>query len=110
MDILIVILALMGVAMIASLIGHGSMSVFSTLTDTPPKLSHVEISTKKSATGKCFIKNYGYYAPMKKYVAEVACPDLKYCGMKVSDSKAGLEEAIEREFEWLEEKIRECIP
>jgi hypothetical protein len=107
MDILVVIFALMGLVMIASLIVRGSMSFFSFITDTPPKLSPVDLSTKQSATGKCFIKNYGYYAPTKKYVADVVCPDLDYCMMEVSDSKAGLEKNITWRFERLEERIRE---
>lgn len=107
MDILIVIFALIGLAMIATLIGHGSMSIFSFMTDTSPKLSPINLSAKKSATGKCFVKNYGYYAPMKKYVAEVVCPDIDYCMMETSDSKADLEKNITRRFERLEERIRE---
>ena len=102
------ILALMGLVMIASLIGHRSMLIFSSITDNPPKLSPVNLSTKKSLTGKCFIKNYGYYAPMKKYVADVVCPELGYCMMEVSDSKADLEKNIAWRFERLEERIREC--
>ena len=97
----------MGLAMIASLIGHGSMSMLSSITDTPPRLSNIDIATKTSNSGKCFIKNYGYYAPLKKYVAEVVCPDLDYCMMEVSETKVGLEENVARTYKYLEDKISE---
>ena len=45
---------------------------------------------------------------MKKYVADVVCPELGYCMMEVSDSKADLEKNIAWRFERLEERIREC--
>ena len=74
-----------------------------------PRLESVFLTNRTSSSGKCHVENYGYYPPLKKYVAEVVCQDLDSRFMVVSDSKEGLEEKIEKEFEYAEERIRDRI-
>lgn len=97
--------SLLGVGMASWLVGAGAKSFVGSLSNTPPKLETIELVNKKSKSGKCFVKNYGFYKPLKKYVAEVVCPELSLEMMEVANTKERLEELIKIEFEYLEEKL-----
>lgn len=74
-----------------------------------PRMESVLLTNRISSSGKCHVENYGYYPPLKKYVAEVVCAELDSRFMVVSDSKEGLEEKIAKEFSYAEERIRDRI-
>ena len=105
MDILMCILAVYGIVMVIWLVGAGARSAAGNLSSTPPNLVNIDLINKKSKSGKCYVEDNGFYKPLKKYVAEVVCPELDCKRMKVADTKDRLEELIKTEFEYLEGKL-----
>lgn len=97
---------LIGLALIIYLVAVGIKSATSSLSDSTPKLDNISVVNQKSKSGKCYVKNYGFYKPLKKYVAEVVCPELKCERMVVADSQERLEQLICKEFDSLEEACR----
>ncbi len=82
--------------------------VLSSPPGSSPRLDPVGIRNRKSTGGKCHVTNDGYYAPMKKYVAEVVCEEMDSRRMLVADSLAELEEKIVREFDYCEGRIQDA--
>jgi hypothetical protein len=105
MDILMYMLAIYGIVMIIWLVGAGARSAAGNLSITPPNLVNIDLINKRSKSGRCYVEDYGFYEPLKKYVAEVVCPELDCKRMKVADTKDRLEELIKAEFEYLEGKL-----
>ena len=105
MDVLTGLLALYGIGMIVWLSASGGKSVLSSLFDTNPKLKPVDISIRMSASGRCHVENEGYDESMKKYVADVVCPELDERSMVVADSAEHLEKKIASLFEHLEWRL-----
>ena len=105
MDILMYMLAIYGIVMIIWLVGAGARSAARNLSITPPNLVNIDLINKRSKSGRCYVEDYGFYEPLKKYVAEVVCPELDCKRMKVADTKDRLEELIKAEFEYHEGKL-----
>lgn len=97
-----ILFALVGLGLIVWLAGAFAKSAACRLSNTPPELEKIDIINTKSKSGRSYIKNYGFYRPLKKYVAEVVCPDKERETMAVADTKERLEELIMKEFERLE--------
>ena len=51
------------------------------------------------------VVNEGYYSKMKKYVAEVICPEIEAKSMAVADTQEELERKINSLFEHLEWRL-----
>lgn len=96
--------ALTGLGLASWMFGAGIKSSAGSILDRPPKLERISVSTLMSAGGRCHIKNYGFYRPLKKYVAEVVCPELQSERMVVADTPERLEQLIRKEFHSLEEE------
>ena len=94
--------ALTGLGLASWGIGATVKSATRSVFDRHPDLEKISVANQKSKDGKCHIKNYGFYSPLKKYVAEVVCPELQSERMVVADSKERLEQLILKEFESLE--------
>lgn len=94
---------LTGLGLAGWAIGATTKSATRSVFDRRPELERISIANQRSKDGKCHIKNYGFYSPLKKYVAEVVCPELQSERMVVADSKERLEQLIRKEFKSLEE-------
>ena len=94
---------LTGLGLASWAIGAATKSATRSIIDGHPKLDSISVSCQKSKGGKCHIKNYGFYSPLKKYVAEVVCPELQSERMVVADSEERLEQLILKEFKSMEE-------
>ena len=99
------ILALYGVGMVVWLVGSMAKSAMSTATDTKPNLKPISISFRKSVSGRCMVENEGYYDKMKKFIADVVCPELDAKAMAVADTKEELEQKIMKVFEHYEWRL-----
>lgn len=106
MGILTGILTLYGLGMGGWLAGQGVKSAVSTMSDTKPKLEPINLKATKSASGRCNVENYGYYAPMKKFVADVVCPEIEGKAMAVADTLERLENRVADHFEYFERKMQ----
>lgn len=99
-----------GIFMLVIIVGWLTVAGFRSLSSrTHPKLEPVALDNTVSSSGKCHVEQSGYYAGMKKYVAEVVCPELDTRWTVVADCKEDLEEKIKEEFCSLEERIRDKI-
>lgn len=105
MGIITGILTLYGLGMGGWLAGQGIKSATSSMSDAAPTLKPIDLKSKKSVSGRCHIENYGYYAPMKKYVADVVCQETEEKAMAVADTLEGLEKKVTNLFEYFERKF-----
>ncbi len=85
---------------------QGVKSAASNMRSSTPKLEPVDIDCVRSSMGNCYIENYGYYAPLKRYVADIVCPKINYKGTIVAKSKEEFEKTIKLEFGYYEDLIR----
>ena len=105
MGIITGILTLYGLGMGGWLAGAGVKSALTSTADTKPMLKPICLSSRKSRSGRCLVVNEGYYAKMKKYVAEVVCPEIDAKSMAVADTQEELERKIQNLFEHLEWRL-----
>lgn len=77
----------------------------SSLSDTQPELHPVNVSTRRSFSGRCHIENVGFYAPMKKFVADVVCPETGAKSRVAADTIDGLEKQIKSVFDLYEWRL-----
>lgn len=106
MGIITGFLTLYGLGMGGWLAGQGIKSAVSSMSDGKPKLEPINLKVTKSASGRCHVENFGYYAPMKKFVADVICKETEEKVMAVADTLEGLEKRVEDHFKVLERKLR----
>ncbi len=74
-----------------------------------PKLKPIDLRNTKSTLGHCHAENYGYYSPMKWYLADVVCQELNTRHTLSAKSLEELEKKIEKEYNHCEERIRDKI-
>ena len=105
MGIITALLTLYCLGMVGWLTGAIAKSAISAASDTKPCLKPISLSVMESSSRRCMVENEGYYDKMKKFVADVVCPELDAKAMAVADTKEELEQKIMKVFEHYEWRL-----